>query len=200
MLGQPKNTGAPKDGRVLAPFGRARVFEPNFGRRPVAAAALADEIGELAERQFGVLPPGHDGRRLYPIFQPDAFVVLAGQAHRRGALLIAEEIGQGFQRRSEGGRGQRRIPPHAEIAGLELLAEQQAEIVASGALCSLFEQFAEYIQPKLQRRSGDHLRRDAARAENLVGVAAVHCYEIDQAGRSRCQHHRGAPGTTRFER
>ena len=123
----------------------------NFFRRPLIAAALADQVEEHAEGELGVLPPLDDLRRGDLVFEPGETVRVATEAHRRTFLLVAKQADEAFERRAEGRRRQGGVTPHAEVTRPELVAEPEPEILIAGLLRRLLEEAAESAQLQFLR-------------------------------------------------
>jgi hypothetical protein len=100
---------------VLLPVERLGVFEVDLLGRPGRAVAL-------------VLPALQDPAVGDLILEAEQAVGL-GEAHGGALLVVIEMVDQIVQRASHGGRADRHIAPHAEVAGLELVAEPEPEIV-----------------------------------------------------------------------
>jgi hypothetical protein len=106
--------------------------------------------------------------------------------------MVVEKPHEIVERLTKRRRRDRRIAPHAEIAGLELLAEPEAEIALAemtGADLArgLLKQAAVGRQLDLERWRTGHVRRDPGIAEDGIHVAALRLDEVDQAGRRCCQ-------------
>ena len=142
-------------------------------RRPAAAQALADDVEEHAEGQLGVLAALDDLRCDDAVFEPDEAVPVGAEPHHRAFLVVAEQADQALQRGAEGGRRDRRVAPHAEVAGLETVAEPQAEIVVAGQARGFLEQVDKGAEAELQGRRAGKIRQDMGVSEDAVDVAAA---------------------------
>jgi hypothetical protein len=72
--------------------------------------------------------PRHDLGRDDLVFEAQQAVLALHAAQEGGALLVAEQAGEGFQRAAERRRGDRRIAPQAEVARLNWLPNHRPKL------------------------------------------------------------------------